>query len=175
MRLEGRRDDGLQLVNLGAGICVILHAEGSVHSPSMSRDKADAYGPWKTATIEDNRTERRDQLSRIMHHARAVSMEQIMAVMTQKRNAKYRELVATMPAEVLDLKKGKDGAPAHPFTHCMETIIPAMEREGKAPDDPKAFCSWWKEEHAMGSTPSMPGSLPNLKPDPEMPGSLPNV
>ncbi len=36
----------------------------------------------------------------------------------------------------------------HPFTYCMANIIPAMERDGKAPSDPEAFCGWWKAEHA---------------------------
>lgn len=36
----------------------------------------------------------------------------------------------------------------HPFTYCKENIIPSMEKEGKAPDDPDAFCAWWKSENA---------------------------
>lgn len=56
----------------------------------------------------------------------------------------------------------------HPFTYCMEKIIPAMEAKGKGPDDPKAFCGWWKHDQEGGgeeqdmATTEMPGSLPNL-------------
>ena len=36
----------------------------------------------------------------------------------------------------------------HPFTYCMEVVVPAMEDAGHGPDDPEAFCGWWKSEHA---------------------------
>lgn len=35
----------------------------------------------------------------------------------------------------------------HPFTYCKEHVIPAMRENGREPDDPDAFCAWWKAEH----------------------------
>jgi hypothetical protein len=35
----------------------------------------------------------------------------------------------------------------HPFTYCRDHIIPKMVEEGKGPDDPDAFCAWWKQEN----------------------------
>jgi hypothetical protein len=34
----------------------------------------------------------------------------------------------------------------HPFSYCINTVVPAMEQDGKGPDDPEAFCAWWKGE-----------------------------
>jgi len=60
------------------------------------------------------------------------------------------EFKALLDGLTLDLAStsGDDGsASEHPFTHCMEVIIPAMEKQGKAPDDPKAFCGWYRAQH----------------------------
>lgn len=55
----------------------------------------------------------------------------------------FSELLST--PELRALKAGKD---EHPFTYCMQTVVPAMAEKGKAPEDPEAFCGWWKAEHA---------------------------
>lgn len=34
------------------------------------------------------------------------------------------------------------------FTHCMENIVPAMERDGKGPSDPEAFCAWYEHDQS---------------------------
>lgn len=52
-------------------------------------------------------------------------------------------LASTTTAKTLTLSDKHE----HPFTWCKEHVIPAMEREGKAPDDPDAFCAFWKAEH----------------------------
>lgn len=51
--------------------------------------------------------------------------------------------------ESADLKGLKDPGDEHPFSYCMENVIPAMREKGKEPDDPEAFCGWWKAEHAQ--------------------------
>lgn len=37
---------------------------------------------------------------------------------------------------------------AHPFTYCMEHVVPAIEDKHGPMDDAKAFCGWWKAERA---------------------------
>lgn len=59
---------------------------------------------------------------------------------------KFRALLDASTARHLEPSAGE-----HPFTYCMEHVIPAMEEEGKAPEDPKAFCGWWKAERAAES------------------------
>jgi len=57
---------------------------------------------------------------------------------------RFKQLLAsTTTAKHMQLQKDE-----HPFQWCMDNVIPAMEREGKAPDDPEAFCAYWKAENA---------------------------
>lgn len=39
----------------------------------------------------------------------------------------------------------------HPFTYCMEVVVPAMAREGREPDDPERFCGWWKADQEFAA------------------------
>jgi len=39
-------------------------------------------------------------------------------------------------------------AHAHPFTYCMNVVVPDMQEEGRGPDNPRRFCGWWKQNHA---------------------------
>lgn len=43
-----------------------------------------------------------------------------------------------------------EGDIEHPFEYCMTNVVPAMAKDGKAPEDPKAFCGWWKAKRAAG-------------------------
>ena len=52
----------------------------------------------------------------------------------------FRSLVAQLDPKLLEAKD------EHPFTYCMETIIPAIEEKGKPVSDPEAFCGWWKAQ-----------------------------
>lgn len=61
---------------------------------------------------------------------------------TKRQAEEYAALWATVEPKMLAAKD------EHPFTYCMEHIVPAMARDGKEPDDPKAFCGYWKAEHA---------------------------
>ena len=53
-----------------------------------------------------------------------------------------RLLASTSIAKHIHLAGGE-----HPFQYCIDNVIPAMEKEGKAPDDPEAFCAYWKQEN----------------------------
>jgi len=79
----------------------------------------------------------------------------------QKLSAKagnYSETYAALAAAPAVKALAYEGP--HPFSYCMDTVIPAMEKDGKGPDDPESFCAWWKGEQINAT--DMPGSLPNL-------------
>ncbi len=58
------------------------------------------------------------------------------------RDSTFRALLQGVPPRVLA------GGGDHPFTYCMETIVPAIEEKHGAIDDPNAFCGFWKAERA---------------------------
>lgn len=58
------------------------------------------------------------------------------------------EQATTYAAAVATLPEKMRAAQVHPFQHCMDTVIPAIEEGGASIDDPEAFCAWWKDEHA---------------------------
>jgi len=49
-----------------------------------------------------------------------------------------------------------DDKEAHPFTYCMTHVIPAIEREKGAVDDPESFCGWWKGEQQFEAAAAKP-------------------
>jgi hypothetical protein len=59
----------------------------------------------------------------------------------------YRQLLLSMANHPI-MKLADDAKDEHPFQWCIDHVIPAMEAEGKAPDDPNAFCAFWKSERA---------------------------
>lgn len=60
--------------------------------------------------------------------------------------AEYKSMVESLGPEFLQ---------AHLFTHCMDVIIPAIEKKGGKVDDPNAFCGWWKQENSMANPKAM--------------------
>ena len=73
-----------------------------------------------------------------------VTLDETPSAVTLIDNAEKfaRLLASTSVAKHIHLAGGE-----HPFQYCIDNVIPAMEKEGKAPDDPEAFCAYWKQEH----------------------------
>lgn len=69
--------------------------------------------------------------------------------------ATFRSLVAKA-TKAAPLRERK--AQEHPFTYCMDVVIPAIEKGGDSVSDPEAFCGWWKAEHAQRSASAKPCS-----------------
>jgi 2'-5' RNA ligase len=58
--------------------------------------------------------------------------------------ANFRTLADSVDFKTLDTEGSE-----HPFTYCMDVVVPAIEAKGKPVSDPKAFCGWWKAERAL--------------------------
>lgn len=76
------------------------------------------------------------------HDSEAEALAQERAIEASKHRAaqNFADLLDT--PELRALKADRD---EHPFTYCMQTVVPAMKN---TPDDPEAFCGWWKAEYA---------------------------
>ena len=139
MRIIGERVDGAVALNVGVA-CFLLKRDqaGDRVSSPLDLDTVETFGPWAPVptTLDVRRA-----VEKRLDAARVAPLAFFAPTLTQ--DAAHRNLWLSVK-DRLDLK---DAAPEHPFTHCREVIIPAMEAEGKAPDDPDAFCAWWKAEH----------------------------
>lgn len=114
--------------------------------PAVDDDLRDAAGKRHSASDED--------LIQAMHD-KSVSLGAVCAkepafadrfVKTMQAADGYRAAVASLDPTVLE-----GGDPEHPFAHCLDVIIPAIEAQGHAVDDPEAFCGWWKAEHKVAA------------------------
>jgi hypothetical protein len=142
MRVLGERADGALAVDVGGGIVVVLR--GVTCSPPSDADTVWALGPWREVSHPDVRA-----LTRQLDVATTVPLERFVRPpepwpLKPRYDAGDVPTFQTLVDQVPAAQHCQGGE--HPFTWCMENVIPAMEREGKAPADPEAFCSWWKHE-----------------------------
>jgi hypothetical protein len=62
---------------------------------------------------------------------------------TLAQAAEFAALTAGVELPKMSLAASQE---EHPFTYCMDHIIPKLKAQGREPDDPNAFCAWWKKE-----------------------------
>ena len=138
MKITGQRTDGALYLSMGGGLAVIL--KGEKVSPTLDESVVEGMGPWLPG---DNSFHARRATARALELARVASLDYFSlnerATLLAKAE-EYKQLLSLVDPTMLASN------PEHPFDHCMTVIVPAMEKQGKAPDDPKAFCGWYKAE-----------------------------
>lgn len=135
MRIMGRRTDGALYLSVGGGFAVIL--KGTRVTPTVDAMVIETLGPWLPV---DNTFEARRSAQMALDRAQMASLDGF-ALREEPKGEQYRLLLDSTTA-AKHLAAGGE----HPFTYCKEVIIPAMAKDGKEPDDPDAFCAWWKNE-----------------------------
>lgn len=92
----------------------------------------DKFEPEKGAPIHDRWAATRDVIDALLD---AYGGEGRAA-----QDARFAELarLATLDGEASADKE------EHPFTYCMEHVVPAIEAKNGPMEDAKAFCGWWK-------------------------------
>lgn len=134
MRITGRRADGALYLSVGDGFAVIL--KGTRVTPTVDAMVIEALGPWLPV---ENTFEARREAQKALDLAQMASLDGF--ALREELPHEYRVLLDST-TEAKHLAAGGE----HPFTYCKENVIPAMAKDGKEPDDPDAFCAWWKNE-----------------------------
>jgi hypothetical protein len=140
MRVIGQRADGAFHLSIGDGLSVILRGEQASRAvePQLVEQQ---YGPWEPA---NNDLGERRRLTAKLELARVAALETFKLAApryTPEQAKQFKGLASKGLASVKALAAGD-----HPFQWCMDNVIPKMAEEGKEPDDPEAFCAWWKDQ-----------------------------
>lgn len=82
---------------------------------------------------------------------------------TPEQASRYAEAFKALSTDVVtELRTAYTGD--HPFTFCMEHVIPAIEKGGHQVDDPKRFCGWWKSEQEFTAASSKSEPVATVQP-----------
>lgn len=145
MRIEGLRPDGVIAVDVGSRQVVLVDPVNNLHTQGIDQSDLDKYGPWEEWKKETDPGLPR-QIEKVLNSSRLTDIKHFSVPGESLRVKRYRAMLSELPPKLLTMEADKS---AHPFTYCKEVIIPAMAQKGRQPDDPDAFCAWWKQEHDL--------------------------